>query len=188
MPAADRVRRLLLGSMLGLLGLILPAGCASHHGAKAAVETGPLVLRSAAFAAAGVIPIDYSCAGSNLAPPLSWHGGAPAGTTSWALVVQDLDVRSQTWLDWVVVNIPLATRTIESGQLPLGAAVGLASNTVRGYVGLCPPQGAVHRYRFTIYAERAPLRLGVNEPAGQELAAITAAAVTNVSLTGRFAR
>ena len=92
------------------------------------------------------------CKGKNISPALSWQG-APNGTRSYSIVMQDPDdFASERQYHWVVVNIPSSVT-----QLPLNAgAVGgenLPARTfmvanrygVRGYTGSCPPDIS-HRY------------------------------------------
>ena len=47
-------------------------------------------IRSVAFTEGGEIPTRHTCQGEDLSPPLAWSG-APAGTKSLALVVDDPD-------------------------------------------------------------------------------------------------
>lgn len=47
-----------------------------------------LTIASIAFPANGAIPAAYTCEGDDRSPPLAWSG-APAGTKSFALVVDD---------------------------------------------------------------------------------------------------
>jgi len=49
-----------------------------------------LSLTSPAFAPNGDIPEEYTCDRKDLAPPLEWSG-APAGTRSFAIIVDDPD-------------------------------------------------------------------------------------------------
>jgi Raf kinase inhibitor-like YbhB/YbcL family protein len=185
-PAA----RSALAVALALLGcVILLPGCTSSHAAsKAKPEKGPLTLSSSAFVQRGLIPLSHSCAGSNASPPLAWHGVAPAGTTSWAIVMTDLDVKPGPWVQWLVTKIPADIRSMASGQLPSRAIASRTSNGTSGFVGVCPPQGRVHRYQFTVYAEGKDVSLARTEAAWKSLQAIKGASVASVSLTGRFAR
>ena len=160
----------------------------SHSTPKVKPETGPLALSSSAFSAQALIPIDYSCAGSNISPPLSWHGAAPAGTTSWAVVMQDLDVKPAPWVQWSVTAIPVTTRSVASGQAPAGSVTNRASNGTAGFVGLCPPQGKTHRYQFTVFAMGKPVSVTAKEKAPTMLQDIQAASVGSATLTGRFSR
>ena len=69
-----------------------------------------LSLTSPAFAPNGDIPEEYTCDGKNLAPPLEWSG-APAGTRSFAIIVDDPDAPDPQapktiWVHWVLYDIP----------------------------------------------------------------------------------
>jgi len=147
-----------------------------------------LTLKSAAFSSQGLIPINYSCAGANVSPPLSWHGVAPSGTQGWAVVMQDLDVKPAPWVQWSVTGIAAATRSMLTDQVPQGSVTNKASNGTLGFVGVCPPQGKTHRYAFTVYAISKPLTFSSSSKAPEALQAIKDASVGSVTLTGRFAR
>jgi Raf kinase inhibitor-like YbhB/YbcL family protein len=136
--------------VLGLAaGFAVPSGGA---------ETG-LRLQSPAFAAGAEIPRRHTCQGEDLSPPLSWTE-PPAGTRSFALVVDDPDAPDprapkKTWVHWVVVGIPPRTRTLAEGagggQLPAGARNGLNDFGRADWGGPCPPIGR-HRYVHKLYA------------------------------------
>jgi Raf kinase inhibitor-like YbhB/YbcL family protein len=114
-------------------------------------------LASSAFGSGAEIPSKYTCEGSDVAPALSWSG-APAGTKSFALVMDDPDAPRGTWVHWVVVDLPpSATSLPEGGQLPQGARSGTNSWNRTGYGGPCPPSGR-HRYFFELYALDTLLR------------------------------
>jgi len=147
-----------------------------------------LTLKSAAFSPQGLIPINYSCAGANISPPLSWHGVAPAGTEGWAIVMRDLDVKPTPWVHWSVTGIALQTRSTAPGQVPSGSVTSRASNGTAGFVGACPPPGKTHHYEFTVFAMRKPVNLSSSSGAPESLKAIHDASVGSVTLTGRFAR
>ena len=110
-----------------------------------------LQLTSDAFANGQSIPAKYSCAGKNISPALTWTE-PPAGTGSFALIVDDPDAPMGTWVHWVLYNIPADMRSLPEGfsvQDPI--AVGKNSSSHLGYDGPCPPSGT-HRYYFKLYA------------------------------------
>jgi hypothetical protein len=118
-----------------------------------------LILESAAFAANGSIAAIYTCEGDDLSPPLAWRG-APAGTKSFALVVDDPDAPDpaaprMTWVHWVLYNLPAAAtglaEDIDPEALPAGTLEGLNDWGRTGYGGPCPPVGR-HRYFHKLYA------------------------------------
>lgn len=108
------------------------------------------VLTSPSFTEGGEIPVKFTCDGDNLSPALHWVG-APAGTQSLALIVNDLDAGS--FVHWIAYNIAgsasgdLAEGITEAGP-PAQAMTSFGANK---YGGPCPPSGT-HRYQFTLYA------------------------------------
>ena len=118
-----------------------------------------LTLTSSAFAAAGQIPAVYTCEGKDVSPPLAWSG-APSGTQSFALVVDDPDAPDpaapkMTWVHWVLYDLPASAsalaEAISSPSLPAGTREGLNDWNRTGYGGPCPPIGR-HSYFFKLYA------------------------------------
>ena len=118
-----------------------------------------LTLTSSAFSAGGEIPKVHTCEGSDASPALEWSG-APAGTRSFALVVDDPDAPDpaapqMTWVHWVIYNIPPEAAVLPegagSGPLPSGTLEGTNDWKRTGYGGPCPPIGR-HRYFHKLYA------------------------------------
>lgn len=111
-----------------------------------------MTLSSSAFHAGSAIPKRHTCDGGDFSPPLSWSG-VPAGTRSFAVVVDDPDARGFT--HWLLFNIPASTASlaegIKPGALPAGAAEGSNDFGSIGYRGPCPPSGT-HRYSHRVYA------------------------------------
>jgi Raf kinase inhibitor-like YbhB/YbcL family protein len=120
----------------------------------------PVLMRltSLAFADKLPVPSQYTCNGQNVSPPLEFID-VPKGTVSLALIVEDVD-SSDSWVHWLVYNIPGEVSHFDEGQLPEGAVDGICSNGKHGYQGPCPKyfQG-VHRYRFSLFALDTPLDL-----------------------------
>jgi Raf kinase inhibitor-like YbhB/YbcL family protein len=129
------------------------------------VDMNPLTvsLTSAAFDDGGTIPTEHTCHGVNLSPPLHWSD-PPPGTRSWALICDDPDAPSKTWVHWVIWNLPADARELPEGvtddeELPSGARQGRTDFGTPGYGGPCPPPGKPHRYFFKLYALDAVLEL-----------------------------
>ena len=114
-----------------------------------------LSITSTAFSQGQPIPSDYSCDGMGKSPPLAWSG-APAGTKSFALIMDDPDAPAGTFVHWVIYNVPasvtaLAEALQKDAKLADGTVQGLNSTRRPGYAGPCPPSGT-HRYFFKLYA------------------------------------
>lgn len=118
-----------------------------------------LSLTSSDFGAGGTIPTEHTCDGADRSPALAWSG-APTGTQSFALVVDDPDAPDpaapkMTWVHWVLYNIPPETTRLGGGiresELPRGTRVGLNDWKKTAYGGPCPPIGR-HRYFHKLYA------------------------------------
>jgi Raf kinase inhibitor-like YbhB/YbcL family protein len=120
-------------------------------------------LTTTAFQPGGDIPAMYTCDGSDASPALAWDG-APAATKTFALIVDDPDAPAGDWVHWVVFNLPAATHALPGGlahsaALPSGGRQGRNDFGKVGYGGPCPPRGAAHHYRFSLYALDAGLDL-----------------------------
>jgi Raf kinase inhibitor-like YbhB/YbcL family protein len=134
-----------------------------------------MTVTSPEFGHGRAIPRQYTCRGRGETPPVSWSG-APAGTRTLALVMDDSGAPITPYVYWIVFNISPATPDIQADRLPPGALQAVNSRGTVGYAPPCP--GHTHQYRFTIYALNAALSLPegasltavVNEIAGHALA------------------
>jgi Raf kinase inhibitor-like YbhB/YbcL family protein len=168
---------LALGIGTVLMSSNMPGGTAQQSletAQKTMTPTGiPFALSSSAFKSGASIPSTYTCDEQQVSPPLT-ISGAPAGTKSYVLIVEDPDVPKKikpdgVFLHWVVFNIPGYTTDIVEGHA-IGVA-GANGTGKPGYVGPCPPkeyQPTEHRYIFTLYALDTELSL----PAGASKAAV----------------
>jgi Raf kinase inhibitor-like YbhB/YbcL family protein len=118
-----------------------------------------LTISSTAFTHNAEIPALYTCEGKDISPPLAWSG-APAGTKSLALIVDDPDAPDpaapkMTWVHWVLYAIPPTAgglpEAVASSALPTGTREGVNDWKRTGYGGPCPPIGR-HRYFHKLYA------------------------------------
>ena len=118
-----------------------------------------LTLQSAAFGPMGEIPARHTCNGEDVSPPLAWSG-APPGTRSFAIIVDDPDAPDpaaprRVWVHWVVYNIPADATSLVLGAsgkgMPRGAVEGKHDGGGTGWSGPCPPIGR-HRYFHQLYA------------------------------------
>jgi Raf kinase inhibitor-like YbhB/YbcL family protein len=123
---------------------------------------------STAFAEGGWIPDLHSCQSADISPPLEWSG-APGGTLSFALVVDDPDAPAGNWTHWLLYDIPAKVHNLAQGYK--AGSLGLSGQNDfgrPGYGGPCPPKGlGPHRYFFNLYAlslQTAGLPAGAKRP------------------------
>jgi|ERR1051326_3040396 Raf kinase inhibitor-like YbhB/YbcL family protein len=114
-----------------------------------------LKLTSGAFNNGGRIPEKYSKKGGNISPPLEWDG-ASSKAVSLALIVDDPDAPSGTFVHWLLYGIPPSLTSLKeempnTPELPSGLRQGRNGFGDIGYGGPQPPSG-VHRYFFHLYA------------------------------------
>jgi len=149
------------------------AGCGTA-GSGAAVAPLPMSISSTAFIQ-GALAQQYTCRGAKVNPPLNWSG-APAGTKSIALIVDDSSAPITPYIYWLVFDINPATTDIQEGSLPTGARQAQNSKGTVDYDAPCPSSHA-HSYRFTVYALRRVLQLPNGAPLLSVWAAIAAATI-----------
>ena len=144
--------------------MIIPVNNINNHPQKNKRNKMNLKLISPAFNSGDTIPAKYTCIGKNISPALSWNE-PPAGTQSFALIVDDPDAPGRTWVHWVLFNIPPNTRNLPEDLPNTGKNVdpnviyvGNNSSGSAAYQGPCPPSGT-HRYFFKLYALDTTLSL-----------------------------
>jgi len=147
-----------------LLFAVLLGACT--HASQTAPATA-FQLASNTFTAEATLPDStvlngLDCNGPNESPELHWSG-APAGTQSYALILDDYEARyADGFVHWVAYNIPAtATQLAANAGATEPDLAGGGKNAWndflrRRYDGPCPPEGTPHRYRFTIYALDLP--------------------------------
>lgn len=120
-----------------------------------------LTLTSNAFGPGEAIPLRYSAYGAGLSPPLAW-GDAPAGTRSFALMVEDPDATSvRPYIHWMAWNIPAEARSLPEGlsASATGMVQGRNSRDRTGWFGPRPHGRSAHRYYFQLFALDVQLSL-----------------------------
>ncbi len=102
------------------------------------------------------------CKGRNVSPALEWSG-APAGTKSFALVLDDFEARGgDGFIHWGIYNIPATVTHLDENAGATGPDLAGGGRQLyddflrRNYDGPCPPEGPPHKYRFTVYALDLP--------------------------------
>jgi Raf kinase inhibitor-like YbhB/YbcL family protein len=149
----------MLPRLIPLMVCMALASCGASNSAKnesngeGAVENATLTklsLTSDAFQNGQPIPAQYTCDGADQTPALHWSD-PPAGTKSFAFVIDDPDAPSGTFRHWGVFDIPASARSI-GGEQRVGTEVTNDFGKP-GYGGPCPPKGhGPHHYHFKLFA------------------------------------
>lgn len=149
-------------------------------------------IESPAFGSGEVVPARYTCAGEDVSVPLNWKG-APERTVSFAVICDDPDAPSGSWVHWVIYNIAPRLNALNEGvvqkeQSEDGSLQGFNDFHKIGYNGPCPPHGAPHRYVFMIYALDTVLYLKGEVVKQSLLQAMKGHILAQASLIGRYGR
>lgn len=148
-------------------------------------------IQSTTFAANGPIPTICTCEGADQSPELHWSG-APEGTKSFALIVDDPDAPDpaapkMVYVHWVLFNLPPETTGLAAGvtALPAGTRNGLNDWGREGYGGPCPPIGT-HRYYHKLYALDVVLDLAGTPTKPDVLRAMDGHILAEATLMGTY--
>lgn len=100
-------------------------------------------------------PVRFTGEGENLSPPFEVVG---AKGISMAMIVDDPDAPSGTWVHWVIWNMPIVAHVPEgipkdgTSERPFPAKQGTNTGKKIGYDGPFPPKGhGTHHYFFKVY-------------------------------------
>jgi len=105
----------------------------------------------------GELPPDYTGDGRGITPPLEWKG-APAGTRSYAIVMDHLDREGNKKWYWTQYDLPGSMTSLPED----GHDVGKLGTGFKGQVGYEPPRSqgpGAKTYTITVYALSAPLQI-----------------------------
>ena len=183
---------LLLLLAQGQLHAQQPPAATENGAANLALVTMPaksgdkLTVTTPAFLHGGDIPFENTQYKGNVFPGLSWTAG-PAGTMSYAIIMQDGDSRNANpILHWTLFNIPATVMKLEPAMTtqPAGSFYG---PNYRGqnqpYLGPRTPAGPKHRYHFQVFALDALLK---QDSTMSTIAGITAAMKDHVLASGEL--
>jgi phosphatidylethanolamine-binding protein (PEBP) family uncharacterized protein len=109
------------------------------------------VLTSPDVAEAGNLPKEYTCDGLSATLPLNWQN-APAGTTSFAVVMHHIPGPGDSHWYWMLYNIPATVTALPKNSQGVGI---LGTNSVNGRTEYSPPCSkgpGAKDYTYTIYA------------------------------------
>ncbi|NGX62875.1 MAG: putative lipoprotein LppC [Candidatus Anoxychlamydiales bacterium] len=94
-----------------------------------------------------MMPKKITCQGEDINPSLIFED-IPKDAKSLALIMDDPDAPNETFVHWVMYNMPIIEKLDEDSQKGLE---GKNSSGSIGYFGPCPPTGS-HHYFFKLYA------------------------------------
>ncbi|MBG6091180.1 YbhB/YbcL family Raf kinase inhibitor-like protein [Actinomadura viridis] len=176
---------------LALAGALVLSGCGliGQPQTSSAELSEWFTVTSPVFRDGRDLPTRYGCTkypgGVGATPPLRWSG-TPAGTRSFAIVMDDPDAATGAHVHWVIAGIDGTTQQLVEGARLPKTVEGLNTSEKVGYTPPCPPEGERHRFRFTIYAldTEVPFRNGA--PLKESLGAIAKHTVGRGRITGNF--
>lgn len=152
---------------------------------------------SAPFETDAAIPPAHAADGDNASPRLEWSG-APEGTRSFVLIVDDPDAAApKPFVHWIAYDIPAEVTALREGLPtepllpdPDGLKQGTNSRGATGYFGPKPPVGdPAHSYHFQIFALDVA-ELGIKPGAARDevIAAMEGHVLASGEIVGTFAR
>ncbi len=161
-------------------------------GRRVGAQETAMQLTSTDLVPGAAIPKAFTADGADLSPALAWHG-APEGTRSFALIVDDPDAPVGLWVHWVAFDLPgtvtgLAQGQTRAGHLSGGGRQGRNSWSRLGWNGPSPPPGRPHRYFFKLYALSGVLGLEPGATAQAVTAAMKGKILAETSLMGTYGR
>ena len=112
-----------------------------------AINVSLLEVTSPAFKSGELIPVQYTCDGVNMSPPIQVTG-IPEDAACLAIIFNDPDAPIGTWVHWLVWNISPQKNI---AQNKIDGVEGLNDFQQHHYGGPCPPSGT-HRYVLKVYA------------------------------------
>ncbi len=173
-----------------ILSLIFLISCATE---KNQSEVLSMKLTSSVFDHNGKIPSKYTCDGESISPPLV-ISDVPSTAESLVLLMDDPDIPEiakknfnvEVWDHWIVFNIPVTTKEIKEGEVPLGF-FGRNTRGNNSYGAPCPPDKE-HRYFFKLYALDTMLPLSEGASKKEVEDAMKGHIVAQTALMGRYER
>lgn len=148
-------------------------------------------VKSSAFNEGEMIPKTFTCDDINISPSLEWSS-VPDGTRTFALICDDPDAPSGTFVHWVYYDIPADVTRLPEGINPdqnpaTGGTQGRNDFRKIGYGGPCPP-GGTHRYFFKLYAVDVVLGIEPGATKQQVMDAMSGHILSESELMGKYSR
>ena len=151
-----------------------------------------LTISSPSFTNGGDIAKKFTCDDADRSPQLTWTD-PPAGTKTYALLVDDPDAPVGSWNHWAAWNIPASSSGLPEGvskeaHQSDGSQQGINDFHKIGYNGPCPPAGKAHRYYFKLYALDTKLNLKLEAGKPELEAAMKGHILAQAEWMGKYSR
>jgi hypothetical protein len=128
---------------------------------------GAMAISSPAFERNGAIPVQYTCDGANISPPLEWQHVPAKAAALMLFVIDDTPSGPTSGIRWAVGDISPSIKSIAAGKTPEGAIVGSDTQGHSGYGGICPEPGKTSTVEFVLYALKKKIPLTPGFSAGK---------------------
>ena len=163
-----------------------------------ATPAAQFAVSSSAFGDGKAIPTRHAnkgvSGGQNVSPPLSW-ANPPEGTRSLAVACIDRHPVANSWVHWLVINIPTSVKVLPDGasrttMLPAGAKELENTFGTTGWEGPLPPRGSgTHPYEFQLCALSVQnLNLAINTNLASFNKAIEGKVLATAKVVGTYER
>jgi Raf kinase inhibitor-like YbhB/YbcL family protein len=141
-------------------------------------------LSSPDFSNGGFFSKNFSCQGEGQSPRLI-ISGAPTGTVSFALILDDPDAGAGVFTHWLAWNIETGTTTLDIKKMPRQAIIGVNTAGTNKFLPPCPGSG-LHHYYYRLYALDKKLSLSVKSGKSELLKEIAGHILAEAVLLGQY--
>lgn len=140
---------------------------------------------SGPWASGASIDVQFTCAGDDQAPLLTWTA-PPEGTVEMALAITDESSDPVGFVHWVVVGLAPEAGSVGGPEPVVNGTEATNSFGNLGWQGPCPSEDGVHTYRAALYSLSQAFELPAESLPNDLLSAIEAAAAGVTSFTGTY--
>lgn len=142
-------------------------------------------IKSTVFNDGEMIPVEYTCDGKNVNPPLE-ISAVPSGAKSLVIIMDDIDAPNGVFTHWLVYDIFPGLKKIDSGA-SIEGSYGVNTFGKDDYGGPCPHSGT-HRYYFRVYALDCLLKLPWGADRVKVDAAMNGHVIGSAEIMGKYSR
>jgi Raf kinase inhibitor-like YbhB/YbcL family protein len=179
-----RVGIAFLVAVMLLAGWVFYTMRTQHTDDSIKLKASNMQIMSTAFGNNEAIPQKYSCQGEGVNPPLEIKD-VPGGAKAMAVVVDDPDAPSGTFVHWVAWNFGPTVAQVAENSVPEGVTQGSNGAGKAVWYPLCPPSGT-HHYHFKLYALDEKLSLQEGATKSELVDAMKGHIVAQTELVGTY--